>query len=190
MELTPCILVLLFATDPVKQAEVIAWLAATLDSFQCGPAAFLVRGCDFERLIYGLEYRLPNREGYFICTVDYPASFRRAPADKPPLSNWLFKEPITAPASADQFSFCIHCGTRVEPYSAYEEDGVELLRTDKPLRFTSDVIGGIGCYWCRSCESLWRAPGNRDTAQYHTCGHLVSMAAMYCPNCGIKTAND
>jgi len=115
MELSRCHFVLFCAADPIKQAEAIAWLAATTDSFQCGPAAFIVRGCESDELRYALEGRLPNNEGYFTCILDYPASFRRAPADLPLFMKWLFKDPITIPASPGQYSFCTHCGARVEP---------------------------------------------------------------------------
>src|SRR5262245_52288906 len=155
MELSRCYFVLFFP-DPISQAdEVIAWLAATTDCFQCGPAAFLVRGCEDDvELMFALEARLPNKEGRFICGLYDAASFRRSLADSSLFIKWLFKSPITTPASPEQYSFCIHCGARVEPYSAYEEDGVKLFRTDKPLKLYLDVYGGRGCYWCRSCESL------------------------------------
>ena len=187
MELSDCHFVLFYATDP---SEVIAWLIATTDSFQCGPTAFLVRGCERERLCLAIEHRLPNRDGYFICTVDYPG-FRRDPTDLPPFIKWLFKDPITTPASEGQYSFCTHCGNRVEPYSAYEEDPrVTLLTHDKPLRLTTDFLGGKGCYWCRSCESLWRAVSWRETTQQQECGHFVPLYLAYCATCGIKTKDD
>ena len=188
MELSRCLFVL-FYVDPVSQAaEVMAWLAATTDSFQCGPTAFLVRGCEHERLCLAIEYRLPNKDGYFICTLDYPAAFRRDHAHLPSFIKWLLKDPITTPASQGQYSFCTHCGTRVEPYSTYDEDPlVTLLRHDKPLRLTLDVFGGKGCYWCRCCESLWRAVSWRETTQQKVCGHFVPLYAAYCATCGIKT---
>jgi hypothetical protein len=191
MELSRCHFVLFFSADPMWQAdEVISWLVATTDSFQCGPAAFLVRGCESEDLCYALEGRLPNKEGYFICTLDYPASFRRAPADLSLFVKWLHKDPITTPASQGQYSFCTHCGTRVEPYSAYQEDGVTLLRLDKPLKLYLDIFGGRGCYWCQGCESLWRAPSRADTANQQACGHFVPLYASHCATCGIKTTGD
>ena len=188
MELSRCLFVLFLVYPMREAAEAIAWLAATTDSFQCGPAAFLVRGCEDDvEMIYALERRLPNEEGYFICTVEYPASFRRAPADWSLFMKWLNKDPITTPASQGQYSFCTHCGTRVEPYSAYEEDGVRLLRLDKPLKLYLDIFGGTGCYWCRSCESLWRAPSWADTGNQQACGHFVALYETYCAICGIKT---
>jgi hypothetical protein len=190
MELSRCYFVLFFA-DPWRQAaDVIAWLAATTDSFQCGPAAFLVRGCESLELSYALEARLPNKEGYFICTVDHPASFRRAPSDLPLFMKWLYKDPITTPASQGQYSFCYHCGTTVEPYSAYQEDGVKLFRLDKPLKLYLDVFGGRGCYWCRGCEFLWRAPSWADTGNHQACGHFVPLYETHCATCGIKPEGD
>ena len=191
MELSRCHFVLFFP-EPASQAdEVIAWLAATTDCFQCGPAAFLVRGCEDDvELMFALEARLPNKEGYFICALDYPASYRRSPADVSLFTKWLHKNPITTPASPGQYSFCTHCGARVEPYSAYEEDGVTLLSVDKPLKLYLDVFGGRGCYWCRGCESLWRAPNRLDTTHQGACGHFVPLYAMYCATCGITAKGD
>jgi hypothetical protein len=179
--------VLLSATDlQGPAAEVIAWLEATTDSFQCGPSAFLVRDCEEEELTLALERRLPHTEGYFICTVDYPASFRRDPADLSPFVQWLFKGAITTAASPGQYSFCTRCGARVVPYTAYQEDGVRLLRHDKPLKLYRDLFGGNGCYWCSSCGSLWRALRRDETSRELACGHVVPLYASYCATCGTE----
>jgi hypothetical protein len=108
----------------------------------------------------------------------------------PLFMKWLYKDPITTPAAQGQYSFCTHCGTRVEPYSAYQEDGVKLFRLDKPLKLYLDIVGGKGCYWCRGCESLWRAPSRADTGNEQACGHFVPLYATYCAICGIRTTGD
>lgn len=62
--------IVLLMPDASTTSAAFAWISS-LDSFQIGASAFLVRGRGYDALVCGMESRLSQKGSYFVSTFRY-----------------------------------------------------------------------------------------------------------------------